>query len=203
VTSVPAAEPIWISFEGADPPSRRTIDAAIWVRFPAAYRALARFTFRLSRRSRLRHAILRRAVLRALGAWVRGDFELGLMGYAPDAMLTAEARSGVRLDFEPSYRGRDGVRAFVRTYQDAFGDQSYEPMWLVDVGDDEFVLLQHHTLRGQASGVEVEQVSAHRLQMRNGLVVREEVHAAAGHDWDPVVRAVGLDPADLASRRSV
>jgi SnoaL-like domain len=194
---VSAAEPIWIPFAGAEPPSIRTIDEAIWVRLPAAFRALAWFTSRLPRRSRLRQAILRRAVLQAQGAWVRGDFESALMRYAPDAVLIAELRGPAKLDVEPSYRGRDGVRAFVRTYQDAFGDQSYEPRWLVDLGANVFVMLLHHSLRGRASGVEVEQVSAHRLQMRNGLVAREEVHAASGNDWDPIVRAVGLDPADV------
>jgi ketosteroid isomerase-like protein len=197
VTSVPAAEPIWISFEGAEPPSRRTIDAAIWVRFPAAFRALSRFTLGLSRRSRLRQAILRRSVLQAQGAWLRGDFELGLVRYAPDAVLTAGAQTRARLDFEPSYRGRDGVRDFIRTFQEAFGDQSYEPKWLVDLGEGEFVMLLHASLHGRASGAEVAQVSAHRLQIRNGLVVREEVHAGPADDWEPVVRAVGLDPADL------
>jgi ketosteroid isomerase-like protein len=195
---VPTPKPIWISFDGLEPPSKRTIDAAIWVRFPGAFRALASFTSRLPRRSRLRQAILRRAILQAQGAWVRGDFELGLIGYAPDAVLTVEARPGARLDFEPSYRGRDEVRAFVQTYQDAFGDQSYEPKWLVDLGENVFAMLLHHSARGRGSGVEVEQVSAHRLHLRNGLVAREEVHAGPGHDWEPVVRAVGLDPAELA-----
>jgi hypothetical protein len=93
-----------------------------------------------------------------MGAWMRGDFELALIRYAPDAVLTAEARTGVRLDFELSYRGPDGVRAFIRTYQDAFGDKSYEPKWLVDLGDSLLVMLLQHSLRGRASGVEVEQV---------------------------------------------
>ena len=60
--------------------------------------------------------------------------------------------------------------------------------------------LLHHSLRGRTSGVEVEQVSAHRLQLRNGLVVREEVHTAPGHDWDASARAAGLDPEELARR---
>jgi ketosteroid isomerase-like protein len=131
---------------------------------------------------------------------MRGDFELGLIGYAPDAVLTVEVRPGARLDFEPSYRGGDGVRAFIRTFQDAFGDLSYEPQWLVDLGDNLLVMLLKQSLRGRASGVDVEQVSAHRLHVRNGLVAREEVHAGPGHAWEPVVRAVGLDPAELAGR---
>jgi hypothetical protein len=99
---------------------------------------------------------------------MRGDFELALIRYAPDAVLTAEVRTGTSLDFEPSYRGVDGVRAFVRSYQDAFRDHLYEPKWLVDLGDNLLVMLLQHRVRGRASGIEVEQVSAHRLQTRNG-----------------------------------
>jgi SnoaL-like protein len=200
VYALPVPEPIWISLRGAKPPSRRTLDARTFVRFPAVFRSVSRLAFRLPRRSRLRQALFRRSVEQAMGAWMRGDFELALIRYAPDAVLTAEARARVRLDFEPSYRGPDGVRAFVRTYQDAFGDYSYEPQWLVDLGDGLLVMLLQHSLRGRASGAEVEQVSAHRIQLRNGLVAREEVHAGPGHDWEPVARAVGIEPAELARR---
>jgi len=193
-------EHVWISLGGAKLPSKRTLDAWIFVRFPAVFRTVSRLTFRLPRHSRLRQASFRRSVSRAQGAWMRDDFEFGLIGYAPDVVLTVEARPGTRLDLEQSYRGRDGVRAFIRTFQDAFGDLSYEPQWLVDLGDNLLVMLLKQRLRGRASGAEVEQVSAHRLQMRNGLVVREEVHAGPGQDWEPILRAVGLDPAELARR---
>jgi ketosteroid isomerase-like protein len=193
-------EPVWIALRGAKLPSKRTLDARIFVRFPAVFRTVSRLTFRLPRHSRLRQAILRRSVSRAQGAWMRDDFEFGLIGYAPDAVLTVEVRPGTRLDLEPSYRGRDGVRAFIQTFQDAFGDLSYEPQWLVDLGDNLLVMLLKQSLRGRASGVVVEQVSAHRLHVRNGQVAREEVHAGRGDDWEPVVRAVGLDPAELARR---
>ena len=68
------------------------------------------------------------------------------------------------------------------------------------LGDGLLVMLLQHSLRGRASGAEVEQVSAHRIQLRNGLVAREEVHADPGHDWEPVARAVGIEPAELARR---
>jgi hypothetical protein len=61
-------------------------------------------------------------------------------------------------------------------------------------------MLLKQSVHGRASGVEVEQVSAHRLHVRNGLVAREEVHAGPGHEWEPVARAVGLDLAELARR---
>jgi ketosteroid isomerase-like protein len=185
-------DPIWISFEGERPPARRTLDASIQARFPATLPMLARFTLALPRRSRLRQSLLRRSVLQAMGAWVRGDFALAVLRYAPDIVLTPEARTGMLLDFAESYRGHDGVRAFVQTYQEAFSDLSYQPQWLVDLGDDTFVILVHHTVRGRASGLEVEQVTAQRVRLRDGLVVREEVHAATRQDADEMLRAVGL-----------
>jgi ketosteroid isomerase-like protein len=105
------------------------------------------------------------------------------------------------LDFEVSYRGRDGVRAFMQTYQDAFGDSAYEPQWIVDLGGDVFVMLLHHSLRGRASGAPVEQMSAHRVELRDGLVVREVVYSAPRYDWASLAHTVGLDPAELARRQ--
>ena len=128
---------------------------------------------------------------------MRGDFEPALLRYAPDAVLSGHTDKRMRLDFESSYQGPEGVRAFMRTYQDAFGDSSYEPQWIVDLGRDLFVMLLHHSLRGRASGAEEEQVSAHRVQLRDGLVVREEVHTAPGHDLEGIARAADLDPASL------
>jgi len=190
---MPAADPIWISFGGEKPPARRTIDDSIVARFPAVLQMLARLTLALPRRSRLRQTLLRRSILQGMGAWVRGDFELGLVRYAPDVVLTPAARPGLTFDFEESYRGRDGVRAFVQTYQDAFSDLAYEPQWLVDLGGDTFVILVHHSLRGRASGVEVEQITAQRVRVRAGLVVREEVYAGTRHDSEQMMRAIGLD----------
>jgi hypothetical protein len=198
ILGVVPAEPIWISLKGKRPPRRRTIDDAIFVRFPSIFRALARLTFQLPRRSAFRQALIRRAVLQGQGAWMRGDFEQASMRYAPDAVLTGD----MRLDFEPEYHGPDGVRAFVRTYQDAFGESSYEPQWIVDLGGDILVMLLHHTIRGRASGVEVEQVSGHRLEFHNGLVAKEEVRTASGHDWESLADKVGLDPQDLVRRQA-
>jgi ketosteroid isomerase-like protein len=201
-TLVRARDPIWISLRGARPPSRRTVDEAFYVRVPAVFRALARLTLKLSRRSRLRQGVIRRSILQAMGAWMRGDFEFGVIRYAPDAVLAIGDSDRMRLDLEASYRGRDGVRVGIQTYQDAFGDWTYEPHWIVDLGGDVFVMLLHQSLRGRASGASVEQVSAHRVELRDGLIVREEVFFAPGHDWTSLAQAVGLDRAEMARRQS-
>ena len=201
-TVVRARDPIWISLRGAKPPARRTVDEAFYVRVPAVFRALARLILKLPRRSRLRQSVIRRSTLEAMGAWMRGDFEFGVIRYAPDAVLAIGDSDRMRLDLEASYRGRDGVRVFLQTYQDAFGDWTYEPRWIVDLGGDVFVMLLQQSLRGRASGASVEQVSAHRAQLHDGLIVREEVFFAPGHDWTALAQAVGLDRAELAGRQS-
>jgi hypothetical protein len=178
-TLVRAPDPIWISLKGAKPPSRRTADEAILVRAPAVFRALTWLTLKLPRGSRLRQAVIRRAALQAQGAWMRRDFAAGVIRFAPGYVLTVGEGDRMRLDFEASYRGRDGVRAFTQTYQDAFGDSSYEPRWIVDLGGDMFVMLVHHSLHGRASGASVEQVIAHRVKLHGGFVVREEVHCSS------------------------
>lgn len=201
-TLVRVSDPIWISLRGAKPPSRRTVDEAIYVRAPALFRALARLTLKLPRGLRLRQAVIRRSVLLSMGAWMRRDFEAGLIRYAPGAVIgPGEGDVRFSLDLEASYRGRDGVRAFIQSYQEAFGDLTYEPQWMVDLGGDVFVMLLHHSLRGRASGASVEQLSGHRVELHDGLVVREEVHASPGHDWTSLAQAVGLDPTELARRQ--
>jgi hypothetical protein len=200
-TLVRASNPIWISLRREKPPSRRTVDEAIFVRAPAVFRALARLTLKLPRGSRLRQALIRRSVLLSMGAWMRRDFEAGLIRYAPDAVIgPGEGDARLRLDLEASYRGPDGVRAFLQGFQDAFGDLTYEPQWIVDLGGDRFVMILHHSLRGRASGASVEQLSGHHLELRDGLVVREEIHSAPGHDWASLAQAVGLDPAELVRK---
>ena len=200
-TFVRACDPIWISLRGAKPPSRRTVDEAIYARGPAVFRALAWLTFKLPRGSRLRQVVIRRSALQAQGAWMRRDFEAVLIRFAPGYVLTMGEGDRMSLDFEASYRGRDGLRAFTQTYQDAFGDSTYQPQWIVDLGGDMFVMVVHHSLHGRASGASVEQTIAHRLEIRDGLVVREEVHSAPRHDWASLAQAVGIDAAEFARSR--
>ena len=47
----------------------------------------------------------------------------------------------------------------------------------------------------------MEQAIAHRLEIPDGLVVREEVHSAPRHDWASLAQAVGIDAAELARSR--
>jgi hypothetical protein len=64
-------------------PTRRTLEERFFARWPRAYAALARVSSRLPPRSRIRRALLRRNALSGWGAWVRGDFDLMLVRFAP------------------------------------------------------------------------------------------------------------------------
>jgi hypothetical protein len=72
----------------------------------------------------------------------------------------------------------------------------------VDLGGNVFAMFLHHSLRGRTSGASVEQVSAHRLTLRDGLVVREEVLAAPGQDFASLAEAIGIDRAELLRRQT-
>ena len=200
-TLVRARDPIWISLRGAKPPSRRTVDEAIYVRVPTVFRALAWLTFKLPRGSRLRQAVIRRSALQAQGAWMRRDFEVALIRFAPGYVLTMGESDRMRLDFEASYRGRDGVRAFMQTYQDAFGDSTYQPHWIVDLGGDVFVMLVHQSLCGRASGASsgADECALRGVTRRAGRPGGDPL--VPRHDWTSLAQAVGIDPAEPARSR--
>ena len=58
------------------------------VLFPGLWKRQARLFLGLSPRSRLRRALLRRAVVSGWAAFNRGDYELMLVRYAPDVELS-------------------------------------------------------------------------------------------------------------------
>jgi hypothetical protein len=60
-------------------PTRRTLDERLFVRWPGAYAALSRAVNRLSPRSRLRRALVRRATLSAWASWARDDLDVNVM----------------------------------------------------------------------------------------------------------------------------
>ena len=63
---------------------RRTLDERLGVRFPGLARLSGKALFRLPPRSRLRQAILARAMTRAYAAANRRDFELILTANDPE-----------------------------------------------------------------------------------------------------------------------
>ena len=90
-------------------PTRRSLDERFYLRWPSLYAPLSRAVLSLPRRSRLRRALVSRAMLSGYGAWARGDLELTLLRYAPGYELKP-LHEFLAVGIRSSYKGRAGVR---------------------------------------------------------------------------------------------
>jgi uncharacterized protein len=116
--------------------------------------------------------------------WAEGDFTAGRELFAPD-LTTVWAE-----DFPTAgtYHGADGHAAAMREWLSAWTDLNLEAERFVDAGDSvvvPFVL----RARGRESGAAVERRWAHVWTLRDGEVVRFEVHM----DVRAALEAVGLE----------
>lgn len=162
------------------------------VRFPSAYRAWAPLGLSLSPRSRLRRALLRRAIVSGWDAATRGDYELMLVRYASDVEVDFDS------EFEPlglggTFRGHDGVVKVIGAFEEAWEGRQSIPALALDLGD-RFVVLGTFRLPGSASGMVFEREFAQLSSARHGLVARDRYF----FDWDKGLRAAGLDPEAIA-----
>jgi ketosteroid isomerase-like protein len=71
-----------------------------------------------------------------------------------------------------SYRGRDGVSAYMRTWAENFDHLSFEIERLIDAPDDRVVALIHQRASGKGSGVPVEMQLAAVYALKDGRVIR-------------------------------
>ena len=164
------------------------------VRFPAGYRRLAALMFRLSPRSRLRRALLRRAVLSGWASFDRRDTEVNFLYFAPDAEF--EFPSGMQtLGLDDSYRGYEGRTEMLARLFEVWGSE-LEPAYLLDLEDRILNLGFWHT-QARASSVKLEQEVGQLLTVRGGLVIRDQTFLS----WDEALRAAGLDPAAMVLHR--
>jgi len=182
--------------EAAWPPRRsRTLDERLIVRFPSLYRCLAALVFRLlSPRSRLRRALLRRAVLSGWSSFDRRDFELNFIYFAPDAEF--EFPSGMQtLGLADSFRGYEGRREALNRLFEVWGSE-LEPAYMLDLGDRVLNLGSWRT-QARASGAQLEQEIAQLVTVRDGLIARDQTFFS----WEDGLHAAGLGPDfDLAFR---
>jgi len=90
-------------------------------------------------------------------------------------------------DFDPVYRGHEGLLRFYRQWADAWADNWAEPQELIDLGD-RLVLLGEIKARGGESGIEVGRRYAILWHIRHGKLAREQVF----NDPAEALEAVGL-----------
>jgi len=169
--------------------SRRTLDQRLSVRFP---RLAAANTRRVGKRppgSRLRRALLPRAVRLASEAYNRRDLDAVVIGWHPDCEYVpgrAWVESGL---VEPCYRGAEGYRRYVGATSDVWGADNYLiPSELIDLGD-RFVVLGDVPMRAKASGVSLTEPFAYVTTLKGGMPFRFEEY----YDQGDALRAVGLE----------
>ena len=175
------------------PPRRsRNLQERLTVRFPTLYRRVAALALRrLSPRSRMRRAMLCRAVVSGWDAAARKDFELVLTRYATD----------VEIEFDPefealglgTFRGHDGWLKMQQAFSEAFERRERVPEFVLDLGD-RGLWLGTFRFHGNLSGLELEREWAQLTTLRGGLVAHEQYLFG----WDKGLRAAGLDPAAVA-----
>ena len=178
-------------------PTRRTLDERLFIRWPGAYGALARVGNRLSPRSRLRRAGLRRAALSGWAAWARGDLDLMLVRYAPDCKVEAY-RALIAAGMPSSYEGHGGLRDLFADLREAWERMELIPQEIVDAGNP-VVILGHVRLRARGSGIEFDSEVGSVIWTERGLVTRESDFGS----WDEALRAVGIPTEAVSSGRRV
>jgi ketosteroid isomerase-like protein len=175
------------------PKRSRNLEERLIVRFPSLYRRQSALSLRLlSPRSRLRRALVRRAVVSGWDATSRQDFELMLVRYAPTVELEPDP------DFEAlgiggKSRGHEGVLKMIRAFQEEWRQWELLPAMVYDLGD-RVLSLGTFRLSGTASGLELERQLAQLVTLRGGLVVRDQYWLA----WDEGLGAAGLEPDAIA-----
>ena len=162
----------------------RTPDERLLVRFPRLVPRATALLLRLPR-SGLRSRGIARWVSRGYAAANRRDFELLLIGIAPDHEYRP-SREIMPPDLGGPTRGHDGYLRMWSYWLDAFEDIRYEPEEVVDLGDKLLVTVRQ-VGHGSGSGVGLSQPVYQLLTVRGGRTVlqedfldRDEALAAAG-----------------------
>ena len=121
-------------------------------------------------------------VRRSAQLYSAGEFDEALDLYDPDIELDARHFPEGR-----TYRGREGVRKFFRTYAGTWESFEIEFEDFFDAGDQVVVFARDHGI-GRTSGVPVEFVYAQLITLRDGKVTRWQAFT----DRDEALEAAGL-----------
>ena len=154
--------------------SRRRLEERLALRFPGALAFVARTVSQLRPSSRLRKALLRRAVLLVLEASNRGDFESAFGAlYDPDCEFIPPAELVTVGAAESKACGREARRRFQRQWNAEWGEFRYEPEELIDLGDRMLVLGRIRGI-GLSSGATFDNEWTTLVTIPAGRVVREQ-----------------------------
>ncbi len=150
----------------------RGLEERVALRFPRLTAFLARALWRLPKRSRLRRALLRRAVVLGWEAMNRRDFEFGLALYDQDVQSIYDPGL-VTLGFVNT-RGREER---LRMLREAYGalEFRFQPEELIQVGEDRLLVTGRMKGTGVSSGAPFDTNWANLSTISDGLVIRDQV----------------------------
>ncbi len=110
-------------------------------------------------------------VKRSVEAYRRGDIDAFLEGVGDDVEFDF---SGVRGPYRGIYRGREGARAILTTFMEAWESITWLSTEYIDAGE-QVVLATRARFHGRGSGVEVEGGGMGAVYtLRQGTIVRYE-----------------------------
>ncbi len=153
---------------------RRTLDQQLAVRFRRLAPATLRLIAALSPTSRVRQAVVRRAMRLALEAYNRRDLDAVVIGYGSE-LEYYPYREFVEAGLaEPCYHGPSGYRTYIEATYEVWGAEvRLEPTELIDLGD-RLVVLADMPMRAQASGISFAQTYAGVMTIEDGKMIRHQ-----------------------------
>jgi ketosteroid isomerase-like protein len=166
----------------------RTLEQRIGTRWPGLYHLIGTPVMRLPRGSRLRRALLERAVRAGYEAWNRDDMEAARSFADPDVEVYVAQEVDLPVGLDDVYHGLDGYCRGMEEWAEAWRNWRVEVEDVVEVAQDKFLVAGHHFGEGRASGVKLEQWSAALYTMRRGKIVRVDMFFLA--DKDSVSEAI-------------
>ena len=167
------------------PAARRRLQESVAVHVPSLLALVVRALLKLRPDSRLRRAFVRRVVQLGIEAANRRDYEAAFGLY--DARVELVVPHGLTaVGFEPLVHGRDDRLRFEQRWRAEWGDFSYAPQELIDLGT-RILVAGRVTGSGPASGAAFEAewaalftVSAGRVVHEHVFLDRAEAYAAVG-----------------------
>jgi ketosteroid isomerase-like protein len=160
----------------------RTLEQRIGSRWPALYHLIGTPVMRLPRGSRLRRALLERAVRAGYEAWNRDDMEAARSFADPGVEVYVAQEVDLPVGLDDVYHGLDGYCRGMEEWAEAWRNWRVEVEDVVEVAQDKFLVAGHHFGEGRASGVKLEQWSAALYTMRRGKIVRVDMFFLADRD---------------------
>ena len=152
--------------------SRRSLEERLGLRFPRLLSLSTRAIARLSPRSRLRQALLRRSIRAGCEALNRGDYEAAMMLYHAEVESTFPA--GMSTVAESETHGRDERLRFQARWGEDWGTWRIEPEDLIDFGD-RVLMLGRVESSGLRSGAAADTECAFLFTHSAGRAIREQV----------------------------